>query len=195
MVTISRLGQSPVGIPRAQLQCQCSSMFFVKGLYVEVKCTSRKDCLDGREALQRDLDRLESWAVTILRSGRNLTVQCIVLSRYSLLRRWAHGGSLVQMCVPNTLSFQVKYNYNMLIDHFLRRSIHIHSIFESSRLYSNCPLRRRITAPGWCLEVFCLYIISFSSLPHLPISYLRSAAHAQFVLSHCKTENSAGSLS
>jgi len=30
-----------------------------------------------------------------------------LLSRYSLLRRRAHGGSLLQTCVPNTLSFQV----------------------------------------------------------------------------------------
>jgi len=38
------------------------------------------------------------------RSGRkNLTVQCTLLSRYSLLRCWAHGGFLLQTCAPDTL--------------------------------------------------------------------------------------------
>jgi len=38
---------------------------------------------------------------------KNLTVQCILLSRYSLLRRWAHGGFLLQTCTPDTLLLQV----------------------------------------------------------------------------------------
>jgi len=96
-------------------------------------------------------------------------------------------GSLLQTCVPKPLSFQVKYNYNMHSNHFPRRSIHIHYISKSSRIYSNCPLRRHITAPGWSLVVFCHYFVSFSSLSHLPVSYLWSAVHARFVLSCCKT--------
>jgi len=42
---------------------------------------------------------------------KNLTVQCILLSRYSLLRRRAHGGFLLQTCAPYTLLLQVIYNH------------------------------------------------------------------------------------
>ena len=46
---------------------------------------------------------------------------------------------------------------------------------------------RCIRAPGWSLVVLGRYFISFGSLPHLPVSYIRGAAHARFVLSRCKT--------
>jgi len=46
---------------------------------------------------------------------------------------------------------------------------------------------RYIRAPGWSLVVLGCYFISFGSLPHLPVSYIRGAAHARFVLSRCKT--------
>ena len=50
--------------------------------------------------------------VVIRRSGRkNLTAQCTLFSRDSLLRRRAHGGFLLQTCAPDTLLLQVKYNH------------------------------------------------------------------------------------
>jgi len=74
----------------------------------------------------------------IRRSGNNLAVQCILISRCSFLRRRAHGGSLLRTRVPNTLPFQAKYNCNMHINHFPRRSIL--DIFKLSftQVYYSC---------------------------------------------------------
>ena len=49
-----------------------------------------------------------------------------LLSKCYLLWRRANGGSLLQTCTPNTVSFQVKYNQN----------IHIHYISEKCLAYS-----------------------------------------------------------
>ena len=35
-----------------------------------------------------------------VQAGIEYSIVIRLLSRYSLLRRWAHGGSLLQMCAP-----------------------------------------------------------------------------------------------
>ena len=55
------------------------------------------------------------WASALMpwKAGDEDSIVRRLWSRCSLLRCWAHRGSLLQMCVPNTLSFQVKYNHNI----------------------------------------------------------------------------------
>ena len=62
----------------------------------------------------------------IRRSGNNVTVHCILLRRYPLLQRQACGGSLLQTCTPNTLSFQIKYYHNIYI-HYISKKCLAHS--------------------------------------------------------------------
>jgi len=54
-----------------------------------------------------------------------------LLSRDSLLRRRAHGGSLLQTCAPNTLSFQVKYSHNIHIHHISKKCLTIHDFSKN----------------------------------------------------------------
>jgi len=66
----------------------------------------------------------------IRRSGNNLTVQCILLSRYPLLQCPAHGGSLLQTCVPNTLPCQVKYSHDIRIHYISEKCLAYSCIFR-----------------------------------------------------------------
>ena len=53
-----------------------------------------------------------------------------LLSRYSLLLRRAHGGYLLQTCVPNMLSFKVKYNYNVHINYISEKCLAYSWLFQ-----------------------------------------------------------------
>ena len=86
------------------LCCGCYSRLEKKKIKKEKHQTKKNPTTRSREQ--------SGFQLVIRRSGRkNLTAQCILFSRYSLLQRRAHGGFILQTCSPGTLLLRVKYNH------------------------------------------------------------------------------------
>ena len=74
-----------------------------------------------------------------------------LLSRYSLLRHRAPGRSLLQMCVPNTLSFQVKCNHNIHINYISDKCLTYSWCFQELFSICSCLSSMSVSIFGWSL--------------------------------------------